>query len=197
MVDLPINAVLNHLLKQQDWARARLRPYADKVVLFRMAPLPDVRLRILGTGYVESAAEDVTADLTVSIKSSAIPHLLARDESAMAGVELSGPVDLASTVQLLFRELRWDAEEDLSRITGDVVAHRVAGAVRDLVAWQKDAAKRLSQNMAEYLTEERPVLAPRADMQDLRRSLAILEEDCTRLERRIEALETRARRTRA
>jgi ubiquinone biosynthesis accessory factor UbiJ len=114
----------------------------------------------------------------------------------MAQVDLAGPVDLASAVQLLFRELTWDVEEDLSRITGDVVAHRIAGAARDFLGWQKDAAIRLSQNVAEYLTEERPVLAAGADAASFRRSLEILSEDCDRLERRLARLEAGANRRR-
>ena len=110
----------------------------------------------------------------------------------MAQVDLAGPVDLASTVQLLFRELAWDAEEDLSKIFGDVLARRMVGTTRDLLAWQKDAASRLAQNFAEYLTNEQPLLAHAQEAVSLRRSVEALNEDCTRLERRLEQLEARA-----
>jgi ubiquinone biosynthesis accessory factor UbiJ len=197
MFEAPAVAALNHLLQGQPWARERLRSFAGKRILFRLAPLPVLVLRILDSGLVEAAAADGATDLTVTAKPAALPHLLARDESALAQVELSGPVDLASTVQLLFRELSWDAEEDLSKLVGDVLAHRVAGAARDFVSWQKDAAIRLSQNLAEYLTEERPVLVAGADWVSFRRSLDILNEDCTRLERRIEQIATGAKRGRS
>jgi ubiquinone biosynthesis accessory factor UbiJ len=196
MIELPSVAALNHLLKGQPWARERLRPFAGRLILFRLTPMPDVGLRILDSGLVESGAKNSGADLTVTIKPAALPHLLARDESAMAQVELSGPVDLASTVQLLFRELTWDFEEDLSKVVGDVVAHRITGAARDFLAWQKDAASRLSQNFAEYLTEERPLLVPAVDITALRRTLETLNEDCEHLERRLEKVEARARRQR-
>ena len=197
MIEMPQVAALNHLLKGQAWARERLRPFAGKRIRFRLAPLPDLGLVILDSGLVQTAATDVPADLIVNVKPGAVPHLLARDESAMAQVDLAGPVDLASAVQLLFRELTWDVEEDLSKITGDVVAHRVAGAARDFLAWQKDAAIRLSQNVAEYLTEERPVLVAGADAANFRRSLEILSEDCERLERRLERLEASSDRRRS
>ena len=136
------------------------------------------------------------ADLTVTVQPGAVPHLLARDEAAMAQVDLAGPVDLACTVQLLFRELAWDAEEDLSRIFGDVLAHRIVGTARDVLTWQKDAAIRLAQNFAEYLTHEQPLLTSGIDATALRRSLEALNEDCSRLERRLEQLETRTRQKR-
>lgn len=197
MIDVPQVAALNHLLQGQGWARDRLRPFAGKLVLFRLAPLPQLGLRILDTGLVESSAKDAPADLTVTIQPAALPHLLARDESAMAQVELAGPVDLASTVQLLFRELSWDAEEDLSKLVGDVLAHRIAGAARDFAAWQREAALRLGQNVAEYLTEEKPLLAPGVDVAAHARAVVSLDEECARLERRIAQLEAKLRLSRS
>ena len=192
MIERPAVAALNHLLKGQSWARECLRPFAGKRVVFRLAPLPDLRLLILGSGLVDAASPHASADLTVTVQPGAVPHLLARDEAAMAQVDLAGPVDLASAVQFLFRELAWDAEEDLSKIFGDILARRMVGTARDLLAWQKDAASRLAQNLAEYLTEERPLLAHAQDAVSLRRSLDALNEDCTRLERRLEQLEAKA-----
>lgn len=196
MIEQPAIAALNHLLKGQGWARESLRPFAGKRVVFRLAPLPDLRLLILDSGLVDAASPDASADLTVTVQPGAVPHLLARDEAAMAQVDLAGPVDLARTVQLLFRELDWDAEEDLSKIFGDVLARRMVGTARDLLAWQKDAASRLAQNLAEYLTEEQPLLAHAQDAALLRRGLEALNADCTRLEHRLTQLEARAARPR-
>lgn len=194
MIERPAVAALNHLLKGQGWARECLQPFAGKRVVFRLAPLPDLRLLILGSGLVDAASPDASADLTVTVQPGAVPQLLARDEAAMAQVELAGPVDLASTVQLLFRELAWDAEEDLSKIFGDILARRMVGTARDLLTWQKDATSRLAQNFAEYLTNEQPLLAHAQEAVSFRRSLDALSEDCTRLERRLEQLEARGKR---
>lgn len=191
MIERPAVAALNHLLQGQNWARESLRPFAGKCVVFRLAPLQDLRLLILDSGLADAAPAEVATDLTVTVQPGAVPHLLARNPAAMAQVDLAGPVDLASAVQLLFRELAWDAEQDLSRIMGDVLAHRVVGTARDFLAWQKEAASRLAQNVSEYLTDEQPLLAQGSEAASLRRSLELLDEDCTRLERRLEQLETR------
>src|SRR2546430_11066708 len=45
----------------------------------------------------------------------------------------------------LFRSLIWDFEEDLSRVFGDVVAHRLASGGKAVAAWQRDAALRLAE----------------------------------------------------
>jgi ubiquinone biosynthesis protein UbiJ len=197
MIEQPAVAALNHMLKGQGWARECLRPFAGKCVVFRLVPLPDLRLLIIDSGLVAAASADASADLTVTVQPGAVPYLIARDQAAMAQVDLAGPVDLASTVQLLFRELAWDAEEDLSKLVGDVLARRIVGAARDFLAWQKDAASRLAQNFAEYLTYEQPLLAQGQEATSLRRSLEALNEDCARLERRLEQLEARTKRPRS
>ena len=52
------------------------------------------------------------------------------EEHAMRAVDVQGNARLAAEVLVLVRHLRWDLEEDLSRLFGDVVAHRLAGAAR-------------------------------------------------------------------
>ena len=182
-------AFLNHLLAAQESARERLKPFAGKRVELHNYPLPHLRLAILESGLLESSDEP-GADLTVTLTPGALPRLLARDEKALADVDFAGPEDLADAVRDLYRELKWDIEEDLSRIFGDVVAHRMASAGREFVAWQKEAGERLGQNLVEYWTEEVPVLARPADIEDFARGVDALREECAQLEQRIVQLET-------
>ena len=113
---------------------------------------------------------------------------LARDENARKQVAIEGSADLASTVDYLFRNLTWDFEEDLSRVFGDVVAHRLASGGRAFAAWQREAVLRLAENLAEYWTEEQPLLARPADVEDFCRNVDTLRDDVARLEKRIEHL---------
>jgi ubiquinone biosynthesis protein UbiJ len=123
-----------------------------------------------------------------------LPLVLARDETALKEIEIKGSAELANAVQDLFRQLAWDIEEDLSRLFPDVVAHRLAEGGRAFAAWQSEAATRLAENLAEYLTEERPLLARPADVQSFLREVDRLREDAARLEKRIARLESARRR---
>jgi ubiquinone biosynthesis protein UbiJ len=49
-------------------------------------------------------------------------------------VKIDGDVQLAAELGWLADNLRWDIEEDLSRIVGDVPAHAMAGAGQRLLA---------------------------------------------------------------
>src|SRR5262245_43237348 len=131
---------------------------------------------------IESTKGDGDPDLTVALSPAALPKLLQRDESVLQTVSFTGDAELAGALQFLFRHLRWEVEEDLSRVVGDVAAHRIVETGRAFAAWQKDAAERFGQNVAEYLTEEAELLAPKPELARLSREVAELGGDGERLE---------------
>jgi ubiquinone biosynthesis protein UbiJ len=49
-------------------------------------------------------------------------------------VQIEGDVQLAAELAWLSDNLRWDFEEDLARLLGDIPAHALADAGRKLVA---------------------------------------------------------------
>ena len=188
MIERGAVAGLNHLLGQQSWAAGRLASFAGQCVEFRCPPFPDLRLKILQTGLLEGAPESAASELKVTLRPGALPMLLARDDSALKQVEIEGSAELASEMQYLFRHLRWDIEEDLSKWVGDVLAHRVVSQGKAFAYWHKEAATRLAENLAEYWTEEQPLLARPADVEKFCRDVETLRDDAARLEKRIERL---------
>ena len=106
----------------------------------------------------------------------------------MREIGIEGNADLAATVQYLFRHLRWDLEEDLSRIFGDALAHRIAEGGRRFADWNREAAGKLAQNLTEYWIEEQPLLARPADVRQFLASVDQLRDDLARLEKRIDIL---------
>src|SRR5690349_148158 len=158
MRDRAAAAALNHVLAQNPWACARLAPFAGCAVALRCPPFPELRLRILDSGRVAPAGADgggnesvdESAALTATLAPAALPLLAARDERALRQVAIEGSAELAETVRSLFVNLSWDAEEDLSKLLGDALAHRVAQGGEAFLRWQREAATRLGENLAEY-----------------------------------------------
>ena len=179
---------LNHLLEAEAWARDKLKPYAGQCVEFRSPPLPALRLDILDTGLLRSAAQDAAPNLVVTIGASALPASLRGEDALMREIAIEGNADLASTVQYLFRHLRWDVAEDLSKVFGDVIAQRMVTEGRRFAAWNREAAEKLAQNFAEYWTEERALLARPADVRRFLADVDQLRDDLARLEKRIDTL---------
>ena len=188
MIPHPGILALNHLLEAEAWARDKLKPYAGQCVEFRSPPLPALRLDILDTGLLRSAAEGAAPNLVVTIGASALPAALRGEDALMREIAIEGNADLASTVQYLFRHLRWDIAEDLSKVFGDVLAQRMVSEGRRFAAWNREAAEKLAQNFAEYWTEERALLARPADVRRFLADVDQLRDDLARLEKRVDNL---------
>jgi ubiquinone biosynthesis accessory factor UbiJ len=183
---------LNHLLNAEAWARDKLKPYAGQCVEFRSQPLPALRLDILDSGLVRGAAGDAVPNLVVTIGASALPASLRGEDALMREIDIEGNADLAGTVQYLFRHLRWDLAEDLSKVFGDVLAQRLVTEGRRFAAWNREAVERLAQNFAEYWVEEQPLLARPGDVRQFLADADQLRDDLARLEKRIEILTRKA-----
>jgi ubiquinone biosynthesis protein UbiJ len=179
--------LLNHLLAAEPWARLRLAPFAGETVELRAPPLPALRFGILPGGTVQ--AGDAEPGLLMTLKPEFLVGLARGEEHAMRSVDVEGNAKLAAEVLLLARHLRWDAEEDLSRLFGDVAAHRLADAARAFAAWHLDAAQRLAAAVADYATEEKQLLARRAELDALAESVARLRDAIARLDKRVERLD--------
>ncbi len=177
---------LNHLLDAEPWARERLAPFAGKSLELRAPPLPAVRLTILAAGRVQAGGAEPV--LVLTLRPDALGGLVRGGEHFIRSVEVAGDAGLAAEIMALARHLRWDVEEDLSRLVGDVAARRVVQAGRDLAAWQADALRRLADSFADYTSEEGRLLVRRAQLETLGASVARLRDAIERLEKRIARL---------
>jgi len=178
--------VLNRLLAAEPWARQRLAPFAGELIEMRAAPLPTLRLRIVEGGTVEAAEGE--AGLRMTFRPQLLAALLRGEEHALHSVAVEGNSQLAAEVLFLARHLRWDVEEELSRFVGDIAAHRVAEAGRAFAAWHADAFARLAAAVGDYLTDEKHILARRAELDALDESVARLRDGIARLDKRLERL---------
>ena len=185
--EVAFSFLLNRLLAAEAWARQRLAPFAGETVELRAPPLPALRLRILEGGTVEAGSAE--AGLTMTLKPELLVALARGEEHALRSVDVQGNAKLAAEILVLARHLRWDLEEELSQVLGDVVAHRLAGAARAFAAWHLDAAQRLTGALVDYATEEKKLLVRRAEFDALSEPLAQLRDAIARLDKRLERLE--------
>src|SRR5262245_1005035 len=114
MIGLPFVACVNHLLRGEPSAQARLAPFAGKQIRVIAAPLPELCFSVREGGLLDEAAAAGTSDCTITLAPAALPGLLRRDEAVLRGITFTGDAELAAALQFLFRNLRWDVEEDLA-----------------------------------------------------------------------------------
>jgi ubiquinone biosynthesis protein UbiJ len=180
----PVAAAINHLLKSAAWARERLKPCAGKIARFNLAPFT-VTLEIRESGELADAPAASTADATFTLTPGVALRMLAADANAWQQVAVAGDAALTREILYVAQNLSWDVEEDLSRVFGDVVAHRMTRAGRELQRWQRETAASFARSAAVYWTEERPLIASRESVERFVREVDALRDDVARLEKRI------------
>jgi ubiquinone biosynthesis protein UbiJ len=181
---------INHLLRGASWAREELRRFAGRTARFDLAAL-GFALTVDEGGQVAPAATDATAAVTIRLTPGLMLRLAARDEAAWREIEAIGDADFATAINHVARNLRWDMEEDLSRVFGDIAAHRMAESARTLARWGERALDNTGRAFAEYWTEEQPLIAGRRELEDFNRAVDELRDDVARIEKRIEGLSGR------
>ncbi len=121
---------LNHVLQQEPEAMARLARQKGRIALIEMAPI-SLKLMATPAGLLDIALPEATADLSLTVVDTnplgLMQTMLRGDKPA---IQIQGDVQLAAEVNWLVDHVRWDAEEDLSRILGDAPAHGVMQALR-------------------------------------------------------------------
>lgn len=188
LAQMPLLGTINHLLRQAHWAPARLKPFAGRHVRISAPPF-GARLRIAEDGLLAEADGDAAPDVEIVLPAHTPFLLLGGTDQIMKAAHISGAADFAEAVGFVLANLRWDAEEDLARVIGDVAARRAVDTAGRLTGWQRQAAANLVENLAEYLTEEKPLLAKRRDLAALTADIQQAEEALAILDRRVRRLE--------
>ena len=181
---------VNHVLRGESWALRRLQPYAGRTARFDVFPI-SFAFTVRETGDVAAAAPGAVADVTVRVTPPAAIRILGGDESAFGEVAVQGDDDFAQAIQFVVRNARWDAEEDLSRIFGDSVAHRLSQAGRAALQLQARVVSSFARNLSDYWVEERPLIARRSDVDRFVHDVDALRDDVERLALRVERLASR------
>ncbi len=188
MLHTPALLALNHVLAQAEWARERLARFAGRRGRLAMAPWT-LEFTVGADGLLgESGAGEVPFAVDIVLPSDAPLRLLHGPDEVMKGARITGAADFADALGFVLSRLRWNFEEDLSRLIGDIAAHRVAGVLSAFGAWQQEAARNLAENVGEYLVHERPLLVRREDLRNFAAGVDRAREDLARLERRLQRL---------
>jgi len=182
---------LDTLLLREPWARERLRPHAGKTACL-VAGGARLALTITPHGLVQAAAPDAVPDVILTVDGGRLPDLLSDDAARrMGAVRIEGDAALAHVAGDLARDLRWDVEEDLAGIIGDIPAARLVGAARGVARGVRAGAWRLAENVAEYLTEEVDAVAAAPALRAWGAEVRRLRDDAERAAKRVEHLHAR------
>ena len=197
---------INHVLAGEPWASAELAKHAGKAIALEM-PFGRFAVQINNNGLLDAVRHSdpsaqnpdgevlspVRTALVLTISSQALATLLTSSgpirENAFKSVTIAGDADLAQLLGRLAGQLRWEYEEDLSKLIGDAPAHFAVAQGKKIVSAGKAASRDLLENAVEYLSEEKKVLLNQRDFAMHKNQLMELRDSVERLDKRIALLQ--------
>lgn len=102
---------------------------------------------------------------------------------------LSGDAATAQRFQKLLEFAKPDIEEELSRIIGDVAAHRLAQIARGIGNWARETRSTMGSNVREYLQEESRDVPTRYEVDRFTQRVGTLRDDVERIAARLNRLQ--------
>jgi len=178
---------LQHIIAQNSWANAMLQPFSGQSVAFNLAAVR-TDLVILEDGSLALAGETNVADASIHIPLALLLRLLAKDEAAKLQIRIEGDTHLAAELGKVLSNLRWDYSDDLSKLVGDIPAHKIDQVGRHAVSSVKNTGSNLAHMLSEYWQEEEPLIAKQRHVEQFNTDVDTLRADVERFEKKLAKL---------
>lgn len=187
-----LESALDLYLKQDPGALQRCAEMDGKVIALDVTGL-DLSLYfmpgadgILVAGHYE---DEPDTRLRASPLGFARLSLGPREDALFEGaVDIQGDTDTGEQFQDILSAVDWDWEEQLSRITGDVIAHQTGKLARKVTQFINNSHNTLQQDVSEYLQEEVRLLPARTEVDYFLEEVDQLRADVDRLSARVDRL---------
>ncbi|MDH5480139.1 MAG: hypothetical protein OEX11_05200 [Nitrosomonas sp.] len=179
---------INRILRGESWACRRLQSYSGKTLCIQVFPLFELNLIILESGELQKTSKQNEIDTTISISPGILPGLLAHDECAYASIEKDGDIKFAEDLIDICKNINLNVEQDLSKIIGDIPAHRLTQAGEHTIQWHANSIHNLSEALIEYWLEEQPMLTKSTHINNYIQKVKKIKDDVDQLDKRIQHL---------
>ncbi len=197
---LPVEKILNHLLRNDPYLAAQLAPFDGKTIEVQStAPTTAIccsidrgaiRLSSLGSEYVGLHADAVIVGRAVDLV-----NMLFTDNSSRAlanpAISISGDAVLVQELYGTIRKLdiRW--QDYLAPFLDDVITNELEQVADSSHRWSKHASASVRRNIDDYLREETNLLPDRNEVAAFGDVLDRLKLDIDRIQARARLLNDR------
>lgn len=185
-----IEKILNRYLQFDPESKKNLQALAGKVIVFESYEFKIYWL-FMQDKIVLTNQYDGLVDAMLSGSVFDFARLGIKQDTATvfaSDIKMTGDAEVIQAFQNLFAQLNIDWEDQLSKITGDVIAYQIGRALRFLSTWAKQSSTTLQANLTEYLQEEALLLPTNIELQTFFAEIDKLRNDVERLEAKITRL---------
>ena len=178
---------LQHICSQNTWSREYFLPFAGKVVQMQIGFIK-ANLLILEDGSLSIAGETHAPDAIIHAPTSLMLRMMAGDDSAKMQIKIEGESHLGAEFGKILQLMRWDIEEDLSQVVGDIAANKTIASAQKISQEAKKQSLNAAQMLTEFWQEEKPILAKKTQVEQFNQQVDTLRSDTARLEKRLTKL---------
>ena len=182
---------LQHICSQNQWSKPYLLPFVGKTIAFNLVLikaniiiLEDGSLAIAGDSEGEIASPEANIYLPLSLAL----RILAGDEAAKMQIKVEGDTHLATEFSKVLQNMRWDIEEDLSQVVGDITANKIGSTTKKIFSTAKQQTIDAAEMLSEYWQEEKNILAKKRHVEQFNADVDTLKSDVARAEKRLQNL---------
>ncbi len=196
-----LEEIVNRVLRLDPQTLARLGELQGKVIGLRLSPsaaratmpAPELFCHPSEAGLRITARYDGKPDVMISgnvplfakiVLDVTYPETLGSGE-----LQISGDIELGQSFKKILDQIEIDWEEQSSHYLGDILAHKLAGVVRGVHRWQKQARETLIRDAVEYFQEERRDLPQKSEVDGFLQAVDDLRADTERLQARLQRLQ--------
>lgn len=196
-----LEGVINRALRFDAGTSQRLAALRGRQVWVQLErPALSFLVRLDEQVYLHAEADGQPDAIVQAATLDLLRQAVTGEDFAIGGpIQVRGDTGLVQKLAAIARDLDLDWEEALSRLFGDVTAHRLGKQVRGALSFGRRLARTFFQNSGEFLREELEVVPVRwevdefqHDVDDIRADAERLEARLARLAKRLDALEPTA-----
>jgi len=178
----------NRILDMDSRALERCKDLQGRIIAIELTDLEKSIYCHPGSWGLRFSLQPPTKDADASIRGRLVGlinlsmHKDKASTSIRERIEISGNPSIAQKFQRVLTELDIDWEEQLSHLTGDILAFRINQALNKSRNWFKESVESLSLSGREYLQEEAHHLPTKPEFELFQHSVTDLRHDVDRLE---------------
>ncbi len=187
-----LEKAINYFLLLDSHSENRMRVLENKKAVIELSGLPVSFYLHFSRGKVHFLSDAKAPDVMIRGTPLSLMHVAFaqkdRQKFFAEEVELKGDAEVGQKLIQLFDELDIDWEDYFSQYIGDVPAHQLSRFARRVNHFVRDVKDSFSQNVNEYLHEEKEFFPTREMLQDFFHEIDQARMDTDRLEIRLEKL---------
>ena len=189
-----LEAALNRALSLDPDTRAALLLLdGRRIALSLESPAVALQISVAGdrlqVGPVDAADEpDLAVRSTLGGLLGQLPFLRKDNAAPVGRVRVSGDAELARRLQTLAERFDPDWQKPFVAVFGEIIGVQVANTARSALRQLRSAGGNLTENAAEFVTEESRDVVGRAELNAFHDDVDALRDDVERLHAKVERL---------